>query len=112
MTVTLLKALVVFVPVCMLLAWSLVSFVRTKTVWCCVQMLGGGCLSMVVLTHILEAIQLFPAMQWGTPNSVGHYLDLSSAILGLTLFPLGCCGMRSGGLRRLLSAGSKPASQS
>ncbi len=28
-------------------------------------------------------------MQWGHENSVGHYLDLSSAVLGLTLFPLG-----------------------
>jgi hypothetical protein len=44
---------------------------------------------MVVLTHIVEAFQLFPSMHWGAEHSVGHYLDLWSAVLGLTLFPVG-----------------------
>ncbi len=96
MTVTLLRALVVFVPVCVLFAWSLVSFFRTRTVWRCLQLLGAGCLLVVVLTHISEALQLFPSMQWGSPNSVGHYLDLSSAVLGLTLFSVGHLGTRRG----------------
>jgi hypothetical protein len=34
-------------------------------------------------------IQLFPSMHWGLAHSVGHYVDLWSAGLGLTLFPLG-----------------------
>jgi len=28
-------------------------------------------------------------MRWGLEDSPGHYLDLVSAILGLTLFPAG-----------------------
>jgi hypothetical protein len=28
-------------------------------------------------------------MGWGQPNSVGHYTDLVSAILGTALLPLG-----------------------
>jgi len=28
-------------------------------------------------------------MRWGESQSPGHYLDLSSAVLGITLFPLG-----------------------
>ena len=28
-------------------------------------------------------------MRWGSELSVGHYLDLVSAVLGLTLFPIG-----------------------
>src|SRR5437016_14275757 len=32
---------------------------------------------------------LLPWMQWGSNHSVGHYLDLGSAVLGLTLFPIG-----------------------
>jgi hypothetical protein len=28
-------------------------------------------------------------MGWGLPNSIGHYLDLVSAILGVTLLLLG-----------------------
>lgn len=44
---------------------------------------------MVVITHLCEALQLFPWMHWGQEQSVGHCLDLSSAILGITHFPVG-----------------------
>ena len=40
-------------------------------------------------THIGEALRLFPFMGWGRDHSIGHYIDLSSAALGATLFPLG-----------------------
>ena len=47
------------------------------------------------LSHICEAFDLVPWMQWGLPNSAGHYLDLVSAVLGLVLFPIGyLCGAR------------------
>ncbi len=49
----------------------------------------AACLVVVVLTHVCEALHFFPWMRWGEPDSVGHYLDLSSAILGLTLTPVG-----------------------
>ena len=94
MTATLLTALVASVPVGLVLAWSIVSFLRTKTAWGFLQLLGAGCLVVVVLTHVAEALRLFPSMQWGSPTSVGHYLDLSSAVLGLTLLPAGYLGTR------------------
>lgn len=53
------------------------------------QLFGAGCLTIVVLTHICEAIHLFPSMNWGLENSAGHYIDLAGAIGGLTLFPVG-----------------------
>lgn len=53
------------------------------------QLVGAGCLTLVVLTHVAEALHLFPWMHWGMEHSVGHYLDLFSAIFGLMLFPLG-----------------------
>jgi hypothetical protein len=90
MNVTLLKALVALVPVGLLFCWSVVVFFRGKTLLCSFpQLLGAACLVVVILTHISEALQLFPWMHWGLPNSVGHYLDLWSAVLGLTLFPVG-----------------------
>src|SRR3989442_1436370 len=89
MNVTLLKALGALVPVLMLFSGSIVVFFRGKGVSSFLQLLGAGCLLVVVLTHIFEAFHLFPWMGWGSDHSVGHYLDLASAILGLTLFPLG-----------------------
>jgi hypothetical protein len=89
MNVTLLKALVVLVPVCLLFFWSVVLFFKGKTLCSFLQLFGAGCLVLVVLTHIFEALHLFPWMDWGSPYRVGHYLDLWSAVLGPMLFPLG-----------------------
>jgi hypothetical protein len=89
MTTASLKALIALVPASMLLFGSAVLFFREKTVSCFLQLLGAGCLVVVVLAHVFEAFHLFPAMQWGRENSMGHYLDFWSAVLGLWLFPLG-----------------------
>ena len=89
MNITLLKALVALVPTSVLLSASVVLFLRGKTVSSLLQLFGAGCLVMVVLTHVSEALQLFPWMHWGNEHSVGHYLDIASAVLGLTLFPVG-----------------------
>ena len=89
MNSTLLKALVASLPATALLFWSVAVFFRGRTVWSAVQLLGAGCLLMVVITHICEALQLLPWMHWGDEHSVGHYLDLSSAVLGVTIPPIG-----------------------
>jgi hypothetical protein len=86
---TLLKAFVALPPVCMLFFGSVVLFAREKTVCCFLQLLGAGCLVVVVLAHLFEALNLFPWMNWGHPHTIGHYLDFWSAVLGLTLFPVG-----------------------
>ena len=44
---------------------------------------------MVALTHVAEALRVFPRMQWGDPHSVGHYIDLTSAVLGVALLLAG-----------------------
>ena len=83
------RALVALVPACMLFAGSVVLFSRGRTVWSFVQLLGAAFLLIVVLAHICEALQWFPGMHWGVKDSAGHYLDLSSTVLGFTLFPTG-----------------------
>ena len=83
------KALAALVPVSLLLVYSVAVFVTRKTVSATLQMVGATCLVVVVLAHVAEALHLFPAMRWGEPDSVGHYTDLSSAVLGVTLTPLG-----------------------
>jgi hypothetical protein len=84
-----LKALIALVPVSMLFCGSVVLFFRRKAVCSSLQLLGATCLVVVVLTHVFEAFRLFPWMHWGLEHSAGHYLDLWSAVLGLTLFPAG-----------------------
>jgi hypothetical protein len=51
-------------------------------------LLGSLCLIVVVLAHIAEAFDILPEMGWGQPNSIGHYLDLASAVLGCILVSL------------------------
>ncbi len=94
LSVTLLKALGASALVCVLLAWSIVVFVRAKTVFSFARLLGAGFLVVVVLAHICEGLHLFSWMRWGEPASVGHYLDFLSAIFGLALLLSGFLGAR------------------
>jgi hypothetical protein len=89
MNVTLLKALLVLVPAGLLFAWLVVLFLGRKTLCSFLQLLGTGGLLVVGLTHVFEALDLLPWMQWGSPDSVGHYLDFWSAVLGVTLLSVG-----------------------
>jgi len=86
---TLAKALVALFPVAMLLFGSVALFFKTRTVAVLLQLIGAAGLTISVLTHVCEGLQLFQSMGSGMPNSLGHYLDLSSAVLGVTLFSVG-----------------------
>jgi hypothetical protein len=86
---TLIRAVVTSVPACMLFAGALALFSRDRALSSFLQLLGAGCLTVVALAHICEALHLFPSMGWGLERTAGHYLDLASAVLGLTSFPVG-----------------------
>ena len=86
---TLAKALATFVPASALFFGSMVLFRKERTACSFLQVLGAGCIVVVVLTHVSEALSLFSWMHWGSDHSAGHYLDLVCAVLGLTLF---CAG--------------------
>ena len=89
MKASLLVSLVMLVPTALMFSGSAIWFCREKTVWSFLQLVGAGCLAIVVICHLFEAVQLFPSMHWGLENSVGHYLDFWSCVLGRTLFPVG-----------------------
>jgi hypothetical protein len=89
MNATLVKALLALVPVVMLFTGAAVVFCKSKTTASLLQLLGAGCLVLVILAHVCEALRAFPAMHWGEEHSIGHYIDLGSAGLGLTLFSIG-----------------------
>jgi hypothetical protein len=86
---TLFKALIALLPTTALLVGSAALFLRVRTPYSLLQMIGAGCLMVVVLTHVAEALHLFPSMGWGAEHSIGHYVDLVSALFGATLFPAG-----------------------
>ena len=44
-----------------------------------------ACFVVVALTHLFEALEILRAAGWGQPRSIGHYIDLGAAVLGLTL---------------------------
>jgi hypothetical protein len=74
-----------------MLDWR-VQHIHLTIVWRLLQIFGVVCLIVVVLTHIAERLQLFPGMGWGQPDSIGHDLDLTSAILGGILLLTGFLG--------------------
>lgn len=41
------------------------------------------CFAVVVVAHVFERYQLLMFMGWGRPSSVGHYIDLTAAVLGV-----------------------------
>ncbi len=89
MDVSTVKALAASIPVCMLLVGAALTFAKAKTASAILQLLGAAFLTIVVLAHVAEAFDLLPWMGWGLADSAGHYVDLTSAIVGLTLFPIG-----------------------
>jgi hypothetical protein len=69
-----LKALILSVPACTLFAGAAVLSFRSRSVPSLLQLLGAGCLIVVVLTHDAEALDLFPGMGWGI-ESIGEAVE-------------------------------------
>jgi hypothetical protein len=45
--------------------------------------LGTAFLIVVAVTHVFESFGLLSTFRWGQPDSVGHYIDLGAALLGV-----------------------------
>ncbi|MGH8202812.1 MAG: hypothetical protein ACREVO_21000 [Steroidobacteraceae bacterium] len=81
--------LIVSGAVTLLVVFSTLSITRKPTLPAIVQLLGAILLVVVVLTHIAETLRLLSEMGWGRPATPGHYLDLISAIGGVTFLVTG-----------------------
>jgi hypothetical protein len=88
MNVVLLKSLIAFVPAALLFSGSALC-ARKRVPYSFLQLVGAGALLLVVVSHIFEALHVFSWMQWGMEGSVGHYVDLFSAAIGITVFSIG-----------------------
>jgi formate hydrogenlyase subunit 3/multisubunit Na+/H+ antiporter MnhD subunit len=84
-----LKVLLALAPTLLLLLATAALYARTKATAALVQALGAACLLVVVLAHLCEALNLLPFMGWGAKGSIGHYIDLASAVLGVALVSVG-----------------------
>jgi zinc transporter ZupT len=73
MNATLQIALLALVPVCMLFAGSAALFFSAKTVASFLQLFGAGCLVIVVLTHLSEALRL-SNKSFKLPSSSGGFV--------------------------------------
>src|SRR5437762_11707434 len=82
------KAFVALIPVCALFTGATIIFVRRRSMSSFLQLVGATGLVAVVLTHVFEGLRVVPRMGWGSQHSVGHYLDVSCAIVVVTLFSL------------------------
>jgi len=67
-----------------LLVGLAIFYRRRGTVGSALRLLGGASFVVVALTHVFEALAILPALGWGQRHSVGHYIDLGAAVLGLT----------------------------
>jgi hypothetical protein len=88
MNTTLIKALIALIPAGLLFIRSASLAHHQLSAASLLQLCGSACLVIVVLTHIAEALHFLPFMGWGEQHSAGHYLDLASAVLSVTLLPV------------------------
>lgn len=89
MSTILSRAAVMLAPTLVLLGTSFVSYRAKKTLPSFMQFAGASFMLVVVFAHICEGFSILAFMGWGKEGTIGHYLDLSSAILGVTLFAVG-----------------------
>jgi hypothetical protein len=65
------KGAVIGLFVAGLLGLSVVRLARAKTLSALLQLFGACCLIIVVLTHIAEALHIWPSMGWESPTASG-----------------------------------------
>src|SRR5215510_7277590 len=83
MNVAVLKGLLALAATSALFAGSAIRYHRRGTVGSALQLVGVACFVVVALAHVCEAPALLPALGWGQPRSLGHYIDLGAAVLGI-----------------------------
>src|SRR5262245_53939363 len=83
MNMTLVVALLIGAPILLLFILAGRRVLLAPTVSGVFLVVGAGSLFVMVLTHIAEALNLFPSMGWGQRHSPGHTLDVLSVYLGI-----------------------------
>jgi hypothetical protein len=80
------------IPACLLFVGSILLLSRRRSLASWLQLIGLAGLMMVAdgrADAFRRGIRSDFWMHWGAEESAGHYVDLGSALPGLTLFPIG-----------------------
>ena len=93
-SVMLYKLILIGISVSMAFGASITTFAKEKTAMALTQLVGAAFLLVVIFAHASEAFGFIPSLGWGRPNTLGHYIDLVSAIAGAILLPIGYLGRR------------------
>ena len=90
MSMAVLKGFLALAAASLLFLGAAVFYRRHRTLDSLSLLGGTACFIVVALTHVFEAFEILQAARWGQPGSIGHYIDLGAAVLGLTLV---CSGL-------------------
>jgi hypothetical protein len=85
MNVAALRSFLALAAASALLTGSALLFRRQRNTGSRLLLLATICFVVVALSHVFEALAILPTAGWGRPHSVGHYIDLIAAVLGLSL---------------------------
>src|SRR5215469_6568209 len=89
MSATVLKGLLALAGASVFLTVSAALFVTRRDLASALLATGIGWLGVMALTHVFESFSLLPAFGWGRPHSVGHFIDLAAALLGVAFVTAG-----------------------
>ncbi|TMA07234.1 MAG: hypothetical protein E6J89_16800 [Deltaproteobacteria bacterium] len=89
MNLAVLKGVLALLATSALLAGSAILYKRHGTVGSALRLLGVAWFVVVAVAHVFEALVILPALGWGQSRSIGHYIDLGAAVVGVTLVSAG-----------------------
>ena len=89
MSAPVLKGLLALAGASVFLGVSAALLLTRRDTGSTLQALGLACFGVMALTHVFEAFSILSAFGWGQPHSVGHFVDLVAALLGVTFVTSG-----------------------
>src|SRR5215469_17468719 len=89
MSASVLKGLLALAGASVFLAVSAALFVTRRDLAGALLATGIGWFGVMALTHVFEAFSILPSFGWGEPHSVGHFIDLAAAWLGVAFVTIG-----------------------
>ena len=88
MNAAVLRGLLALAGASLFLAVSAALFMTRRDLGSALLATGIGWFGVMALTHFFESFSILPAFGWGQPHSVGHFIHLAAALLGITFVTL------------------------